>query len=78
MMLVITVTRSVEPEFVEAWGVYKIQSGNYSLVETPAHTHLIPAFKQAAPVLKNLSLRNNRRSIRHSCKQSQRISRHVV
>jgi hypothetical protein len=77
MRVVITVKRSVEPEPAG----YKIQSGNHSLVETPAHTHRrhrIPAFRHAALTLKHGSLRSNRRSIRHGCKQSQKSRRHVV
>jgi hypothetical protein len=69
MRVVITVKRSVEPEPAG----YKIQSGNHSLVETPAHTHRrhrIPAFRHAALTLKHGSLRSNRRSIRHGCRQT--------
>jgi hypothetical protein len=72
-MLVIAVRRSGEPE---VGGAYKIQSGNHSLKDTPAHTHhRIPATRHLALTLKYRSLRSNRRSIRHSCTQSQKIRR---
>ena len=74
-MLLIVVERSVEPE---PTGVYKIQSCNHSPVKTPAYTHRIPAPIAPALTLKHHSLRSNRRSIRYSCKQSQKIRRHVV
>jgi hypothetical protein len=75
MMLVNAVKLSVEPEPA---GVYKIQSANHSLKETPAHTHRIPAARHFALTLKHRPLRSDRRSIRHSCKQSQKFRRHVV
>jgi hypothetical protein len=76
MMLVSAAIRSGEAE--AAGGVYKIQSDNHSLVETPAHTHRRPARRPLALTVKYRSLRSNWRSIRHSCKQSQKIRRHVV
>jgi|SRR6267154_2562269 len=80
MRLLITENRSVEAEGPEpgAGPVYKIQSGNHSLVETPAHTHRIPALRHATLTVNHRSLRSNRRSIRHGCKQSQNIRRHHV
>ena len=74
-MFLIVVERSVGPEPA---GVYKIQSGNHSLVEITAHTHRVPARHTLALTLKNHSLRSNRRSIRHNYKQSQKLRRHVV
>ena len=70
------ITRSVEPEPAGV-PVYKVQSGKHSLLETPAHTHRIPALRHAALTLLDRSL-SNRRSIRHGCKQSQKSRRHVV
>jgi hypothetical protein len=76
MMLLIATIRSgeAEPGGVTAC---KIQSDNHSFVETTAHTH-IPAPRPLALTVKYRSLRSNWRSIRHSCKQSQKIRRHVV
>jgi len=70
MMLLIIAKRSVEPEAPEAGAgpVYKIQSDDHSLVETPVHTHCIPALRHAALTVKYRSLRSNWRSIRHSYK----------
>jgi hypothetical protein len=78
MMLVSAAIRSGEVEPVGGGVVYKIQSDNHSLVETPAHTHRIPAPRPLALTVKYRSLRSNWRSIRHSCKQSQKIRRQVV
>ncbi len=80
MMPTITVIRSVEPELepVPADVAYKIQSDNHSHVGTPAHTHRYPAIHHAALPLNDRSLRSNRRSIRHGCKQSQKTCRHVT
>jgi hypothetical protein len=60
-------------------GIYKIQSGNHSLLETPAHTHRIPARRyHFALTLKYRSLRSNRPSIRQGYKRSQKGRQHVV
>ena len=52
--------------------------GYHSFVETPAHTHYIPAVGENALTPKYRSLRSNWRSIRQDCKHSQKGRRHVV
>ena len=63
--LVISVIGSFELELEsDSRVVYKIQSENHNLLETPVHTHRIDTSDLAAS-------RSNRRSIRHCCKQIQ-------
>ncbi len=67
----------VEPE--PGAGDYKFMTRQpITVSETPAHTYRIPTSPAPALTLNYRSLRSNWRSIRQSCKQSQKGRRHVV
>ena len=66
-----------EPNVV---GVYKVHGplDNRYLVEMPAHTHLKLTHLTIALTLTYCTLSRSRRSIRNSCKKSQKSSQYVL